>query len=190
MMAVMTPAREREAEQSVDAGGGVVVSPGADAAGDQDEGCGSDGDGRQNEVAADGAERCAAPREQRADGGEEDECEADGNHDAVEVGRAHGDFGAVVKLREDGEKRAPEDGEAGEQEDEVVEEENGFAGDEGFEFVFGAQVVALQEEGEKADGEDDDEEGGEPVADGALREGVDGGDDAGTRQAACRGSKA
>ena len=82
-------------------------------------------------------------------------------------------------LAEDGEERAPEDGEAGDEQDEVVEEEAGLAGDEGLELVLGLEVVVLVEEGEEADGEDDDEEGGEPVADGALREGVDGADDAG-----------
>ena len=59
----------------------------------------SDGDAGQDEVAADGAERGGAPGEQRADAGEEEEEEADGDHDAVVEGRAHGDLGAVARTR-------------------------------------------------------------------------------------------
>ncbi len=116
------------------------------------------------------------------DSGEEDEEEADGRHHAVVEGRVDGGLGAVPVLGEHGEERSPENGEAGQQQDQVVEEEAGLARAEGLEVVLGLQVVVLAEEGEEADDEGEHQEADEPVADGALREGVDAGDQAGARE--------
>ncbi len=171
---------EGEGDQGEEGGLHVVaIVPGAEAAEHEDDGGGGHDDGGKDEVAADGAEGGRAPGEQRADAGEEEEEEADGDVDAVVERRAYGDLGALDVLAEDGEERAPEDGEAGGEQDHVVEQEAGLAADEGLELVFGLQVVAVAEEGEEADGEDDEDEGVEPVADVRLGEGVDGADQAG-----------
>jgi hypothetical protein len=55
-----------------------------------------DGDAGQDEVAADGAQRGGAPGQQRADAGEEEQEQADGDVDAVVERRADGDLGALT----------------------------------------------------------------------------------------------
>src|ERR1700761_1270679 len=119
---------EREADQRVDGAGGTVrFVPGAEAGDHQNDGADDDGEAGNQEVAADGADGCSAPGEKRADSGEEDEEEADGDGDAVVERRAHCDLGALHVLAEHREECAPEDGEAGSEEDEIVEEERGLA---------------------------------------------------------------
>src|SRR5208282_1026597 len=128
------------------------------------------------EIAAQAVERGAAPGEQGADAGEKQQEEADGNVYFVEEGRADADFISRKGLGDDREERAPENGEASGQQDQIVEEEVGFAGDHGIELVVALQVVAILQIGDHAHGQNKDEEAGEPLADGRLREGVHGAD--------------
>ncbi len=180
-MAVMTKAAREKVIQRVE--GALVIGgengPGMDAEGDDGDGHDESDDAGQNEVFADAAHGGAAPGEQRADAGEQEQEDSDGDGDAVIEGRADGDAIALNVFGEDREERAPEDGEAGGEQDQVVEEEAGLAGDEGLELVLGPEVVAVVDEGEEADGEDDDQEDPEPGADGGLGKGVDGADQSG-----------
>ena len=146
---------------------------------DHEEGHDGDcADGGPHEISLQAFEGSFAPGEQRADCGEDQEQQRDGNRDAIVERRADGDFVALHAFGNLGEQRAPQDGEAEQDEEKIVEQETGLARDERFEFVFAAQVIVVLDEEEEEDDEGDAEEPGEPVADRRLREGVDGADDA------------
>jgi hypothetical protein len=97
------------------------MEPRADAGDHEADGGREDGYAGEDEVAADAAQRGRTPGEERADSGEEDEEEADGDHHLVVVRANDGDLGAGEELGEHGQQGAVEDGEACGEEDEVVE---------------------------------------------------------------------
>ena len=66
------------------------------------------------------------PGQEGADACKGEEQQADGDHDGVEEGGADGDFGAGDGLGDHGEHDAPEDGEGGGEEEQVVEQEAPF----------------------------------------------------------------
>ena len=130
----------------------------------------------------DALEGGAAPGEQRADAGQEEQKEADGQRDAVKERCADSDPVALYVFRNDGEQGAPQNGEAGSQKHQIVEQETGFTGNERLQLVLRLEMIALAQKRKQADGEDENQETGKPVADRRLREGVHGADQAGARQ--------
>jgi len=50
---------------------------------------------------------------------------------------------ALDEVGDDREKSSPQDGEADGEEKQIIEEEAGFAGDEGLEFVLALEVIAI-----------------------------------------------
>ena len=73
--------------------------------------------------------------------GENQEQQSHRDGDAVIERRADRDLVALDKFGNLREPRAPENGEAEQHEEQVVEEETGFAGDQRFELVLAAQVL-------------------------------------------------
>ena len=65
------------------------------------------------------------------------------NGNTIEKRRPDRDFVALHEFRDDGEECAPQDGEADDQQEEIVEQETGFARDQRFEFVLGLEVRAV-----------------------------------------------
>ena len=124
---------EREGDQRIERG---LIVPGAKSGGHQDDRGDHDRRSGQDKVAPDALEGRAPPRQQRADAGEEEKKEPDGQRDAIKEGRAHGDLVALHILRNDGEQRAPQDREAGRQQDQVVEQETRLARDQRFQLVL------------------------------------------------------
>src|ERR1019366_6770287 len=66
-----------------------------------------------------------APGEQRSDRGEQQEQQGNWDSDAIEKRRSDRDFVSLNKFRQDGEKRAPQYGEADHEQEEIVEQETG-----------------------------------------------------------------
>ncbi len=124
---------QREGHQRIE--GGLIV-PGPKSRGHQDNRSGHNRGAGQDKVAPDALERCAAPRQERADAGEEEKEEADRQRDAVKERRADSDLVALHVLRDDGEQRAPQDREAGGKQNQVIEEEARLARDQRFQFVL------------------------------------------------------
>ncbi len=94
------------------------------------------GDAGPLEVAPQALDRGAAPGEQRSDAGEEQQEQADGDHQAVEPVGIERDLFAGDGFGDHREQRAPEDREAACQQDQVVEQEAGFARDHAFQFAI------------------------------------------------------
>src|SRR5947209_2845133 len=72
-------------------------------------------------------------------------------------------------LRKNGEESSPKHREASGQEYQIIEEEAGFARDQGFKLVFRVQMIAVFHIEEQADAQADDQHADEPCADTGLR---------------------
>ena len=137
---------------------------------------------RPAEIALETVERSAAPGEKRAYSGEKKKKESDGNIHLVEKWRAHADLAAGNRFGDDREKSAPKNSEAGGEKNQVVEEKAGFSRDHGIELIVAAQIITILDERQSTDRDGQNQKTDEPVADGRLREGMDGTDDAAARE--------
>src|SRR5208282_4473178 len=135
-------------------------------------------DRRPHEIALQAFERGLAPGEQRTDGRQYKKEQSHRDGDAVIERRADRDLVALNQFRDFREPGSPEHGEAEQNEEQVVEQETGFARNQRFELVLALQVRLVLEKEKYEYGQRDDEEPGEPVSDGRLREGVHRADDA------------
>ena len=141
-------------------------------------------DRRHHEISLQAVGRGFAPRKQRSDAGQKQQEDRDRNIDAIEEWSAHRDLVAVVPLRQDREHRAPQYGETGDQQHQVVKEEAALARDDGSHLAVGLQVGQAVENQIQRSRQRDDDKRHEVAADIGLREGMNGIDEAAARQ--CR----
>src|ERR1039458_9029907 len=130
------------------------------------------GDAGPLEVAAEAIGGSLAPGEEGADAGEEKQEEADGDHQAVVPIGVERDLVAADGFGDDGEQGAPENREAARQQDEVVEQEAGLAGDDAFELRLAFEVIQAVEDEINGGGDADGHEGDEILSDFGAGEGV------------------
>ena len=91
----------------------------------------------------------------RADAGEKQKQQADGNIHFVEEWSADADSVARKPFGKNRKQRAGKNGDAGDEQNQIVKEETGFARDDGIELVFALQVIAILEVGSEADEQND-----------------------------------
>jgi hypothetical protein len=87
-----------------------------------------------------------------------------------------------VSFHDDREQRAPQDGETAGEQNEVVEEEAGFARDDAFQLDFAFQIRQTPENGNRGKRRGGEQEGGEVRLHRRLRKGVNGCNQPGARQ--------
>src|ERR1039458_7658071 len=148
------------------------VLPGTHAEQNHHAADGERADRGEQEIPLEAFDGSLTPGEQRSDRGEQQEQQGNRNRHAIEKRRSHGDFVSLNELRQDREKRAPQYGEADHEQEEIVEQETGFARHQRFQFVLALQVrpVRYKEKGADRQGQPDEDQ--EPGADRGLREGV------------------
>ena len=136
-------ARDKATEEEGDDGVDVAHTEGdGDDAADQSQ------DARPREVFSQAFARGAPPGEQRTYAREYEQEQADGYHDGIEVGGTYGDFVTCNSFGDHGKHDAPEDGECGGEEEQVVEQKSTFARDGGFVLGFGFEQVQARDEEE------------------------------------------
>ena len=116
--------------------------------GDGDDAADQSHDARSREVLSQAFARGAPPGEQGTYAREYEQEQANGYHDGVEVGGAYGDFVTGNGFGDDGKHDAPEDGECGGEEEQVVEQKSTFARDGRFVLRFGFEQVQARDEEE------------------------------------------
>ena len=104
-------------------------------------------DGGNHEGAPQAVEGTLAPGDQRANAGQEQQEEPDGNVDADVIGSVDGFLFAGERFHHDREQRAPQHGKAARQQDQVVKQEAGFARDHAFQFRLAAQIGQVAQNG-------------------------------------------
>ena len=126
----------------------------------------------EQEIPLEAFDGSLTPGEQRSDRGEQQEQQGNRDSDAIEKRRPDRDFVSLNKFRQDREKRAPQYGEADHEQEEIVEQETGFARHQRFQFVLALEVrpVRYKEKGADRQGQHDEDQ--EPGADRGLRKGV------------------
>ena len=134
------------------------------------------------EVLAQAFHRRAAPGEERADAGQEEQEQADRHHQAVEPDGIEADLFGGELFRDDREHRAPENREATGQQNQIIEQEARFARNDAFQFGFALQVIEAVENQPDGGGDADGEEGDEVFSDGRFGERMHRADDAGARK--------
>ena len=134
---------DKAAEEEGDDGVDVAY-----AEGDGDDAADQPHDARSREVFSQAFARGAPPGEQRTYAREYEQEQANGYHDGVEVGGTYGDFVTGNGFGDYGKHDAPEDGECGGEEEQVVEQKTTFAGDGGFVLGFGFEQVQARDEEE------------------------------------------
>ena len=134
---------DKAAEEEGDDGVDVAY-----AEGDGDDAADQPHDARSREVFSQAFARGAPPGEQGTYAGEYEQEQANGYHDGVEVGGTYGDFVAGNGFGDHGKHDAPEDGECGGEEEQVVEQKAAFARDGGFVLGFGFEQVQARDEEE------------------------------------------
>ena len=88
-----------------------------------------------------------APRDQRADAGQQQQEQPDGNVHAIEERPVDADLFAVDGFGDHREQRAPQDREAARQQDQVVKQETRFARENAFQLRFALQIIqAIQDQ--------------------------------------------
>ena len=132
-------AAEEEGDDGVDV---------AHAQGDGDDAADQSHDARSREVLSQAFARGAPPGEQGTYAREHEQDQANGYHDGVEVGGTYGNFVAGNGFGNHGKHDAPEDGECGGEEEQVVEQKTTFARDGRFVLRFGFEQVQAREEEE------------------------------------------
>ncbi len=113
-----------------------------------------------------------APGKQRSDRGEQQEQQGNRDSYAIEKRRPDRDFVALNELRQNREKRAPQYGEADHEQEEIVEQETGFARHQRFQLVLALEVRPVRYQEEGADRQSQHDEDQEPGADRGLRKSV------------------
>ena len=134
---------DKAAEEEGDDGVDVAYTEG-----DGDDAADQSHDARSREVFSQAFARGASPGEQRSYAREYEQEQANGDHDGVEVGGTYGDFVTGNGFGDHGKHDAPEDGECGGEEEQVVEQKSTFAGDGGFVLCFGFEQVQARDEEE------------------------------------------
>src|SRR5208283_2301994 len=85
-------------------------------------------------------------------------------------------------LREDREKRAGENGETGNEKEQIVEQEAGLARNKRVEMILAGQIIAILDVGREAHDQDDGHEADKPWTDLRVGEGMDRTDHAAPRK--------
>src|SRR5580704_49034 len=137
---------------------------------------------RPREVALERVPGSLAPGEERAYSGEQKQEKRDGNVYFVKERGPDADFASHDPFGKNGKERAPEHSKARGEQDQIVEQKAGFAGDERIQLIVTAKVIAIHPPGGKTDNENQRKETNEPRSDGGLRERMNGTDGAGTRE--------
>src|ERR1017187_4712550 len=148
------------------------ILPGTHAEQDHHAADGERTDRGEQEISLEAFDGSLAPGEQRSDRGEQQEQQGNWDSDAIEKRRSDRDFVSLNKFRQDGEKRAPQYGEADHEQEEIVEQETGFARHQRFQFVLALEVrpVRYNEKGANRQGQCYEDQ--EPGADRGLRKGM------------------
>src|SRR3977135_2741905 len=117
------------------------------------------------EISLEALEGRLTPGQQWSDGGEQQEKQGNRARNTIEKRRPDRDFVSRNEFREDREKRAPQYGEAESEQEEIVEQETGFARNQRLEFVLALEVRSVdhKEIGAARQGQPDEDE--EPRAD-------------------------
>ena len=126
-------------------------------------------------------ERRAPPRQQRRHAHQKQQRQAERDHDVVEPGLFERDLLAADCLRDHRKQRAPQDGDAACQQQQVVQHEAGFARDDVVHLRGALEIVEAREDQPHGGGNADGQERREVVADRRFGEGVDRIDHAGAR---------
>ena len=146
------------------------IFPGTHAEHDHHDADGKRAQGREQEIPLQAFERSLTPGEQRPDGGEQKEQQGNRDGNAIEKRRSDSDFVSLNEFRQDGEKSAPQYGEADDEQEEIVEQETGFARDQRLQLVLALEIrpVLDQEKGTDRQGQANEDQ--KPGADRGLRE--------------------
>ena len=131
---------DEAAESETERGGGITIAE--DERGDSRESANHE---RPTEIALQAVAGSLAPGEQRSDAGEEKNGKADGDHHFVEEGSTHADAIAGEPFGEDREECAGKNGDAGNEEKQIVEQEAGFAETMGIKRIFALEVILILE---------------------------------------------
>ena len=116
------------------------IFPGPHAEKNHHQADGDGADGGIEEIAFQAFEGSFAPGEQRSNRREQHQQKSNRDRHAIEKRRTDGDFVALNQFGKDRKKRAPQNGEADDQQKKIVEQETGFAGDQRFQLVLVPEV--------------------------------------------------
>src|SRR5258708_6219402 len=108
---------------------------------------------RPAEIALEAVTGSLAPGEERANASQEKKRKPHRDHNLVEERRTDADAVAGEPFGKDRKKRAGQNGNAGDEEEQVVKEEAGFAGDHRIELIFALQIIAILDVGNETDQE-------------------------------------
>src|SRR6266404_7249940 len=103
------------------------------------------------EIPLEAFEGSLTPCEQRSDRGEQQEQQGNRDRHAIEKRWPDRDFVSLNEFRQDREKRAPQYGEAEGEQEEIVEQETGFARNQRLELVLALEVRPIQHQEVGAD---------------------------------------
>src|SRR5208337_378920 len=165
--------------------GGVEIRgifPGTDAEQNHHAADGDRADGRGKEIPFQALDRRLTPGQQRSDGGEQQEQQSNRNGNTIEKRRPDRDFVSLNELRQDREKRAPQDGEADDQQKEIVEQETRFARNQRLQLVLALEMRPVRHQKKAADRQGQKDEDQKPRANRGLRESVHRTDHSRTRE--------
>ena len=95
---------------------------------------------RPHEIALQAFKRSLAPRQQRSHGRQQKQQQGHRNRHFVVEGRPHRDFVALHVLRDQREPRAPQHGEARQQQQQIIEQEARLARNQRLQLMLAAQV--------------------------------------------------
>src|ERR1700719_4400056 len=107
---------------------------------------------RPAEIALQTVRRGLAPREQRPDAGEKQKQQSNRNVHLIKERRTYADARTGKPLRKYGKQRPREHRDAGNQQNQIVEEEAGFARNHRVKLIFALEVIAIFHVGHKANG--------------------------------------
>src|ERR1019366_6632459 len=148
------------------------IFPGTDAENDHHPANRNRADRGEQEIPLEAFDGSLTPGQQRSDGGEQQEQQSNRNSNAIEKRRPDRDFVSLNEFRQDRKKRAPQYGEADDQQEEIVEQETGFARNQRLQLVLALEVRPVRHQKKSADRQGQRDEAQEPRADRGLREGV------------------
>src|SRR5208282_2513456 len=165
--------------------GGVEIGrifPGTDAEQDHHAADGDGADRGEQEIPLEAFEGSLTPGEQRSDRGQQQEQQGNRDSDAIEKRRTDRDFVSLNELGQNREKRAPQYGEADDEQQQIVEQETGFARNQRLQLVLALEVRPVRQQEKGTDPQGQRHEYQEPGADRGLRESVHRTDDSAPRQ--------
>src|SRR5271157_72638 len=158
------------------------ILPGTDAEQDHHAADSERADRGEQEIPLEAFDGSLAPGQQRSNRGQQQEQQGNRHRDAIEKGRPDRDFVSLNEFRQDREKRAPQYGEADDEQEKIVKQKAGFARNQRLQFVLALQVRPVRYKEKGADRQGQPYEDKEPGADRGLRESVHRTDHARTRE--------